>query len=131
MSPAFDKDTENYTAQVPYSVESEVAVTATPSNKYAKVEVDGEEDGMVPLKVGVNPIDITVTPDTTVDEPDLGEYTLRVTRLLESTDASLSALDLWLYPMPTPMMEVGDLTSTFMADTMDYDRDGRKLRRAD
>ena len=120
LSPAFDKDTENYTAEVPYSV-TEVAVMPTPSNKYAMVDVDGEENGMVPLQVGVNRIDITVTPDTTVEEPDLGEYTLRVTRLLESSDASLSALDLWLYPMPTPMMEIGDLTSTFMADDMDYE----------
>jgi hypothetical protein len=35
-------------------------------------------------------------------------------------DASLSALDLWLYPMTDPMTEIGDLTDAFMADTMSY-----------
>ena len=114
FAPAFDKDTENYTAQVPYSVES-VAVTATPNNKYAKAKVDDEEDGMVPLKVGVNPIDITVTPDTTADDPTLGEYTVRVTRLAHSTDASLSVLNLW-----DGTDEVGDLSTSFMPGTMSY-----------
>ena len=37
-----------------------------------------------------------------------------------SSDYTLSALDLWLYPMTDPMTEIGDLTETFMADTMSY-----------
>ena len=46
-------------------------------------------------------------------------YMVTVTRAA-SMDATLSVLDLWLYPMTDPMTEIGDLTTTFMADTMSY-----------
>ena len=135
LTPAFDKDKVNYTAEVAYSVNS-VSVMATADYEYATVDVSGMEDGMVSLDVGVNPIEIMVTPDIP-DDTNTGDvvenapktYTVRITRLPESSNAYLSSLSLMdgnnpvaLSPMfasmtmPYEAMVANDVTSvTVMA----------------
>ena len=110
----FDEDTLNYTAEVPYSVTG-VTVMAEPAHKYAAVEIrDSDDNGVVELRLGVNPIQIIVTADNETTPPN-GTYTVWVTRLPQSADASLSVLNLW-----DGATEVGDLSTTFMAGTMAY-----------
>ena len=57
--------------------------------------------------------------DGTFGDGEEGSESMMV-MMVSSSDATLSALDLWLYPMTDPMTEIGDLTTTFMADTMSY-----------
>ena len=111
LAPAFMAGTMAYTAMVDNDVES-VTVTATPNHINATYAVDGGDD----LMVGPNTITVTVTAE---DGTAMMEYMITVTRA-GSMDAYLSELDLWLYPMTDPMTEIGDLTDTFMADTMSY-----------
>lgn len=82
LSPAFKYNVVSYTATVPYEV-TDVAITATPSHKAAKVEsVTGNEN----LKVGVNTIKIVVKAENGV----AATYTIKVTRAEEGQQTSES-----------------------------------------
>lgn len=82
LSPNFKYNVVSYTATVPYEV-TDIAITATPSHKAAKVEsVTGNEN----LKVGENVIKIVVKAENGV----AATYTIKVTREAEGQSSSES-----------------------------------------
>lgn len=82
LSPSFKYNVVSYKATVPYDV-TEIAITATPSHKAAKVEsVTGNEN----LKVGENVIKIVVKAENGV----AATYTIKVTRTEEGQSSSES-----------------------------------------
>lgn len=87
LSPAFNKNTNNYTVTVPYDMET-LDITATASDKNAKVEIIGNED----LKVGVvNTIQIQVT----AEDGSIGIYTINATRsgIASNTDLKILSVN--------------------------------------
>ena len=91
----FSSDTESYTASVSNTV-TQTTVTPTLSNDNAsyfiKIGGSADEDGTIPLAVGINVITIEVKAE---DQDTVKTYTVTVTRAAPlSSDATLSALTL-------------------------------------
>ncbi len=105
LSPAFSKNTTNYTATVPYSVES-LNLSYKAADGSAKVSVSGNS-----LVVGSNTVTVTCTAATGAKK----SYTISVTREQDpnykpSTDALLKELTL----------DVGTLSPSFSGAVTDY-----------
>ena len=105
LSPAFSKNTTNYTATVPYSVES-LNLSYKAADGSAKVSVSGNS-----LVVGSNTVTVTCTAATGAKK----SYTISVTREQDpnykpSTDAMLKELTL----------DVGTLSPSFSGAVTDY-----------
>lgn len=103
LSPAFNADTYNYTAEVPYSVSS-VTVSATAEDAKATVAGAGNQV----LEIGLNRVYITVT----AENGDLKVYDIAITRneYVASGNANLSGLS----------VSTGTLTPVFNTDTYNY-----------
>ena len=105
LSPAFNKSTTNYTATVPYAVES-LNLSYKAADGSARVSVSGNT-----LVVGSNTVTVTCTAATGAKK----NYTITVTREQDpnykpSTDALLKELTL----------DVGTLSPTFSGAVTDY-----------
>ena len=91
VTPAPAQNTLNYTASVPFTVDS-ITVTPTAASGTIKVKdnvvASGTASAAIPLNVGVNNITITV------QDPgcSIKTYTISVTRAAASTNNNLSAL---------------------------------------
>ena len=93
LAPAFASETTAYTASVAHDVtETTVLATAADAGAAFEVRLNGvvDEDGIVPLAVGRNVIEVVVTAQ---DGETWQNYTVTVTRAV-SGDASLSGLSL-------------------------------------
>jgi uncharacterized repeat protein (TIGR02543 family) len=102
LSPSFSANTTSYTASVAYSVDS---VTLSAAADYTEAIVSGT--GKKPLNVGANTFYVVVTAEDGVTEKI---YTVVVTRIVPSSNASLSSL----------AVSAGTLTPTFNTNTIDY-----------
>lgn len=105
LSPAFNKSTTNYTATVPYAVES-LNLSYKAADGSARVSVSGNT-----LVVGSNTVTVTCTAATGAKK----NYTITVTREQDpnykpSTDALLKELTL----------DVGTLSPTFSGAVTEY-----------
>lgn len=105
LSPAFNKSTTNYTATVPYAVES-LNLSYKAADGAARVSVSGNT-----LVVGSNTVTVTCTAATGAKK----NYTITVTREQDpnykpSTDALLKELTL----------DVGTLSPTFSGAVTEY-----------
>ena len=105
LSPAFNKSTTNYTATVPYAVES-LYLSYKAADGSARVSVSGNT-----LVVGSNTVTVTCTAATGAKK----NYTITVTREQDpnykpSTDALLKELTL----------DVGTLSPTFSGAVTEY-----------
>ncbi len=95
LSPAFAKETTEYTVTVPYEVAS-LMVTPAASFPKAKVFVNGTEltvdspSGTVGLDVGQNTVTVRVVAQDGVNEET---YTITVTRAKDSTLSGLTLSD--------------------------------------
>ena len=91
----FDSTTTSYTAQVKNNVsQTTVAPTANDSGANYVIKLGGatDADGVIPLAVGINIVNVEVTAE---DDSTTKTYTVTVTRASPpSTDAALSALTL-------------------------------------
>lgn len=119
LSPAFSKDTMNYTVNVDGSVSS-LTVSATAADSKAKVAVNGNKN----LKEGSNTVTVVVTAE---DGKTKKTYTITVNRGPAPTPTPT--------PTPTPGLVVkvgdadltlrdtfeGDLPEGFAGDTVDMD----------
>ena len=112
LSPAFQSEGTAYHGSVRYSVET-VTVNAVAADGATITSGTGSHD----LMAGTSSIRVMVTAE---DGTTTMTYTILITKLAPSGDATLSQLDLWLYPMTDPMTEIGDLTTTFMPGTSAY-----------
>ena len=112
LSPAFQSSATAYHGSVRHSAET-VMVNAVAAEGATITSGTGSHS----LTAGTTSIRVMVTAE---DGTTTMTYTVLISKLPAISDATLSHLDLWLYPMTDPMTEVGDLTKTFMADTMDY-----------
>lgn len=96
LSPSFQSAQLSYTGTVSYTVTS-VTVNATTTDSNATLKINGVSVGSgvntapIAMNVGVNTISVIVTAQ---DGTTMQTYTLGVTRLAPSTDASLSALSI-------------------------------------
>ena len=112
LTPAFDKNTTSYTAEVEASVES---ITVTPVCEDAKASVkvngkvtaSGQASESIELKEGENQIPVVVTAENGTEKT----YTITVTRAKAlSTNAELEQLTI----------SAGTLSPAFSADTKNY-----------
>ena len=111
----FDKDTDTYTATVPYTTES-TTVSATPTDTNATASGTGEQA----LEVGENTIEVEVSPESCKSEYESvpgntctkKTYTVTVTREAASVDASLDDLKV-----------DGETVEGFDKDTLSYTLD--------
>ena len=95
LSPAFSKDTLNYSMTVDESVSS-IAVTATPEDAGAKVSLNGVQND---LKLGENTVKITVT----AANGDTKTYKITVTKGTPTPT-----------PEPYPLVSYGGASLTFL-----------------
>jgi hypothetical protein len=100
LDPSFSTDTYSYTVAVDYSAES-IQVTPTASHNGATIIVEGTTvvsgtaSPSLPLSVGGNEIEITVTAE---DEETIKIYTLTVTRSEQAAPAGLEiAGDMYIW----------------------------------
>jgi len=106
ISPAFDKNTTNYTLTVPNSVSS-VTVNATAEDSKASVSGTGSKS----LNVGENTISVVVTAENKTKKT----YNIKVTReaasVVQSSDNTLKGLSVSGY----------DMSPAFNKDTTNYE----------
>ena len=108
LTPAFDPDTDTYTATVPYATTT-VTVTAIPNDLDAAVTINGQTATTLDVPFTGDTMDIAVTV-TAEDNTTQLTYTITVNRGDPSTDATLS--DLTINP--------GTLNPVFNPATLDY-----------
>jgi hypothetical protein len=111
LTPNFDPTILNYTESVAYPVSS-LIITPTLADSTASVTVNGNAvtsgsgSGPITLSVGPN----TITTVVTAQNGNVNTYTLVVTRVVPSTDASLNSL----------LSSGGALTPAFASGTLAY-----------
>lgn len=119
LSPAFDSDTSDYTAQAPYSLDG-LTVTPTLSSATATVTVNGTatESGSgvaVDLNVGENTIDVVVTAE---DGTSVTTYQVVVTRArLNSAPVAQPGVR-----VTSPVFSPGDLVTLTGENSFDADK---------
>ncbi|MCQ2538255.1 MAG: cadherin-like beta sandwich domain-containing protein [Lachnospiraceae bacterium] len=98
ISPAFETDTYEYGAKVPFGI-SKVIIVANPEERHAKVEVAGESG----LQVGSNAVKVIVTAENGKRQT----YTVLVIREgLDTIDTDENGIPKGLTPTPTPTPEI-------------------------
>ena len=115
LSPAFNKSTTNYTATVPYAVES-LNLSYKAADGSARVSVSGNT-----LVVGSNTVTVTCTAATGAKK----NYTITVTREQDpnykpSTDALLRSLTIRKMSPQELTLDVGTLSPTFSGAVTEY-----------
>lgn len=123
FTPAFDTDTTDYSATVPYETDS-IALSATTTAGALSVTIDGESvasggvSDPIELAVGVNEIDVVVTGS----DSSTRTYTLSITRSERVSDiAFLTSLELFEATEATSGSAVTVTTGSSIRFSPDFD----------
>lgn len=115
LSPAFNKEQENYIVYLPYEVDSIKINTQVEDTRYATVKIDGPDK----LSTGNNNYKITVT----AEDNSTKIYTLVVSRGINMTSESISS-NVYLKEIK---IKNGSIKGTFNKDVYNYTYTGGEV----